>query len=191
MDTTLRRCTIPTPIGPMVALASDEALCVLEFDSPVRRGLLEARLRRYYGSPRLMDEDPKSPSPILTATRRWLGEYFEGRLPSVPFPLDARGSEFEQRVWALLRTLPAGTCATYGELAARLGMPAGARAVGGASRRNPISILVPCHRVVGSDGALTGYGGGIDNKRRLLQHEADSVRSAGSGTAAPSLSYPM
>lgn len=191
MDTILRRCTIPTPIGPMVALASDEALCVLEFDSPTRRGLLEARLRGFYGSPRLVDEDPKDPSPILAATRRWLVEYFEGRFPVIPFPLDARGSAFEQRVWALLRTLPTGTCATYGELAARLGMPAGARAVGGASRRNPISILVPCHRVVGADGSLTGYGGGLDNKRRLLQHEADFVRPAGLGTAGPVLSYPL
>lgn len=191
MDTTLRRCLIPTPIGTMVALASDEALCVLEFDSPTRRGLLEARLRSYYGSPRLVDEDPANPSPILTAARRWLGEYFAGRFPVIPFPLDARGSSFEQRVWALLRTLPAGTRATYGELAARLGMPAGARAVGGASRRNPISILVPCHRVVGSDGALTGYGGGLDNKEHLLQHEAEAVRTARPGTAGPSLSYPM
>jgi O-6-methylguanine DNA methyltransferase len=189
MNLILQRCTIPTPIGTMVALASDEALCVLEFDSPVRRGLLEARLRSFYGSPRRVDEDPKSPSPILGATRRWLGEYFEGRFPAIPFPLDARGSAFEQRVWALLQTLPAGTRATYGELAARLGMPAGARAVGGASRRNPISILVPCHRVVGASGDLTGYGGGLDSKRHLLQHEADSVRPAGPGTAGPSLSY--
>ena len=168
MNRTLLRCSIDTPIGPMIALASGDALCALEFDSPQRQAMLKARLVRFYDDPQLIPGD----NPILRKTRRWVDSYFAGKIEEIPVPLDARGTLFETRVWQLLRAIPAGTRATYGQLAEKLGLSAGARAVGGGSRRNPISLIVPCHRVVGSSGSLTGYGGGIDNKGWLLGHEA-------------------
>lgn len=87
-------------------------------------------------------------------------------------PLDLGGTPFQRRVWAELGTLPYGTTVTYGQLAERLGIPSAARAVGLANGRNPVSIIVPCHRVIGANGSLTGYGGGLDNKRRLLAFES-------------------
>lgn len=164
---TIVYASISTPVGPMVAFASDSALCGLEFDTPQRQTMLATRLRRYHEGAKVVPGD----NPIIARARRWLDAYFSGRGKLETPPLDLRGTPFERRVWELLLTLPLGTRATYGELASRLGLPAGARAVGGASRRNPVSLIVPCHRVVGTTGALTGYGGGIENKGWLLDHE--------------------
>jgi methylated-DNA-[protein]-cysteine S-methyltransferase len=108
----------------------------------------------------------------LEATRRALKEYFAGRPPRLP-PMDLRGSEFQRAVWSALLEIPWGETRSYGEIAARIGRPGAARAVGGANHENPIPILVPCHRVVAARGALGGYGGGLDRKRWLLSHEAD------------------
>lgn len=181
----LYRSSLTTPVGPMVALYTDQALCALEFELESRISLLEARLARFYGSPRLLPHDPgcAGAEAILGRIREWLAGYFVGRFQPVPVPLELRGTPFEQRVWAMLLTIPTGTRATYGQLAARLGVPSAARAVGGASRRNPISLLVPCHRVVGHSGSLTGYGGGLALKEWLLRHEA-----APGLASAPSLS---
>ncbi len=104
--------------------------------------------------------------------RRQLSEYFSGRRTSFDLPLAPRGTAFQQRVWAELVAIPFGGRATYGELARRIGRPAASRAVGAANGANPIAIVIPCHRVVGSDGSLTGYGGGLPLKRWLLAHEA-------------------
>ncbi len=104
--------------------------------------------------------------------RRQLSEYFAGRRTSFNLRLAPRGTAFQQRVWAELVKIPFGTRATYGELARRIGRPAASRAVGAANGANPIAIVIPCHRVVGSDGSLTGYGGGLPLKRWLLAHEA-------------------
>lgn len=174
---TLFRSSFTTPLGPMVALFSERALCALEFDQPTRLGLVNARLGRFFDDPRLQNGDGDSDGSgearaILRRTREWLDAYFAGRFEEVTVPLDLRGTPFELRVWAILRTIPAGARTSYGELAARLGSPTAARAVGGASRRNPIALLVPCHRVVGHGGSLTGYGGGLHNKEWLLQHES-------------------
>ncbi|MER7013359.1 methylated-DNA--[protein]-cysteine S-methyltransferase [Saccharopolyspora sp. NPDC000359] len=100
-----------------------------------------------------------------------LAEYFAGRRTDFDLPLDLIGTPFQQRVWHALREIPYGETVSYGELAARIGRPSASRAVGLANGKNPISIIVPCHRVVGSDGNLTGYGGGIDRKRSLLDFE--------------------
>jgi methylated-DNA-[protein]-cysteine S-methyltransferase len=100
-----------------------------------------------------------------------LDAYFAGGLTRFDVPLAPRGSEFQQRVWAALQEIPYGQTESYGELAQRIGSPGGARAVGLANGKNPIGIVIPCHRVVGSDGSLTGYGGGLDRKRRLLDLE--------------------
>lgn len=107
----------------------------------------------------------------LEAARAALADYFAGRPPQLP-ALDLQGSEFQRRVWRALLEIPWGEVRSYGELAAALGMPGAARAVGAANGRNPVAILVPCHRVVGAGGRLGGYSGGLDVKRRLLAHEA-------------------
>lgn len=107
----------------------------------------------------------------LEAARSALADYFAGRPPQLP-ALDLQGSEFQRRVWRALLEIPWGEVRSYGELAAALGMPGGARAVGAANGRNPVAILVPCHRVVGAGGRLGGYSGGLEVKRRLLAHEA-------------------
>jgi methylated-DNA-[protein]-cysteine S-methyltransferase len=104
--------------------------------------------------------------------RTQLREYFEGRRRSFDVPLEPTGSSFELAVWTALREIPYGETVSYGELAARIGRPEAARAVGVANARNPIAVIVPCHRVIGADGSLTGYGGGLERKRLLLDLEA-------------------
>jgi methylated-DNA-[protein]-cysteine S-methyltransferase len=110
--------------------------------------------------------------------RRQLDEYFAGERVEFDLELASDGSDFEQRVWRALAEIPYGETISYGELAHRIGHPDGARAVGMANGRNPISIVVPCHRVIGADGSLTGYGGGIDRKRFLLELEQGTQRLA-------------
>jgi methylated-DNA-[protein]-cysteine S-methyltransferase len=110
--------------------------------------------------------------PVLAETRRQLEEYFGGDRRVFDLPLDLVGSEFQVAVWRSLADIPYGTTATYGEQAARLGRPSAVRAVGAANGRNPVSIVLPCHRVVGADGSLTGFAGGLAAKRWLLDHES-------------------
>ena len=107
-------------------------------------------------------------------TRRQLDEYFAGQRHIFDLPLAAEGTEFQLAVWRELTHIPFGETCSYGDIARRVGRPAASRAVGAANGRNPISIIVPCHRVIGSTGALTGYGGGEARKRWLLEHEATS-----------------
>jgi methylated-DNA-[protein]-cysteine S-methyltransferase len=127
------------------------------------------------------DEDPDrvrhapapadSGHPVIVATVAQLAEYFAGERQEFDLPLDPIGTDFQQTAWSALRTIPYGTTVSYGEQAARMGDRRKARAVGAANGRNPISIVVPCHRVVGSNGALTGFAGGIRTKAWLLEHE--------------------
>jgi methylated-DNA-[protein]-cysteine S-methyltransferase len=107
-----------------------------------------------------------------------LRAYFAGELTSFDLRLRTSGTPFQQRVWAALRTIPYGTTASYGEIAAAIGSPTAFRAVGLANGRNPIGVIVPCHRVIGASGSLVGYGGGLDRKQWLLDHEAKWVSSA-------------
>jgi methylated-DNA-[protein]-cysteine S-methyltransferase len=140
-----------TPIGDLLLAADDEGLTHLlmePFDPPA--------------GPR--DDD----DPVLTRARAQLEAYFAGDLTEFDLPLHPAGTEFQRRVWDALTTIPYGKTASYGQIAAAIGAPGAARAVGLANGRNPISIIVPCHRVIGSGGALTGYGGGLDRKRYLL-----------------------
>ena len=108
----------------------------------------------------------------LAAAAEQLDEYFAGARTVFDLPLAPRGTPFQQRVWQALRGIPFGDTISYAELARRIETPRAVRAVGGANARNPLSIIVPCHRVVGMDGSLTGFGGGIERKRWLLGHEA-------------------
>ncbi len=108
----------------------------------------------------------------LEPVARQLMQYFEGKLEEFDVVLDLHGTPFQVEVWKALCTIPFGATASYGELARDIRRPSAVRAVGSANGRNPVSIIVPCHRVIGSDGSLTGYGGGLDRKRFLLDHEA-------------------
>ncbi len=168
MSGTLCRSAIVTPIGPMLAVASAHGLCALEFGSRERLPRLEARLARWCRGWEARDGS----NSVIEAVRGWLSRYFDGTSADASqVPLDLRGAPFELRVWTALREIPPGATSTYGAIAGRVGSPGAARAVGMANGANPIAIIVPCHRVIGANGTLTGYGGGLDRKRWLLAHE--------------------
>jgi methylated-DNA-[protein]-cysteine S-methyltransferase len=131
------------------------------------RGLTAVHLPGRHPEPAGLRHDPGA----LAEAARQLGEYFAGRRTTFELDLDPRGTAFEQRVWRALLDIPFGSTTTYGELARALGTPRGARAVGLANGRNPLAIVVPCHRVIGSDGRLTGYAGGLERKQALLALE--------------------
>ena len=147
-----------SPLGPILLAADETGLTGLWFEG-----------QKYFPSFLGVDYQEKE-TPVLTETARWLDVYFSGKDPDILPPLHPQGSPFRQTVWNILLTIPRGQTMTYGEIARRLGVHS-AQAVGGAVGHNPISILIPCHRVVGSDGSLTGYAGGLDRKTRLLQLE--------------------
>ena len=158
---------LATSVGKLLLVANDEGLTTVQFET--------AR----YAVPPLDDWVPvargEGPAKaIVLEARAQLEAYFAGRLSQFTLPLAGRGTPFQQRVWRELRSVPFGETVSYGDLARSIGAPAAVRAVGGANARNPIPIIVPCHRVVGSTGSLTGFGGGIDRKRWLLRHEAVS-----------------
>jgi methylated-DNA-[protein]-cysteine S-methyltransferase len=163
---TLFRSRLETQLGPMLALSSDQGLCALEFDNATRHARLEARLNRWFPPHDVADAE----TPLFTLTREWLSAYFEGAVLDAP-QLDLRGAPFELRVWAALQQIPFGATTSYGAIAATIGAPGAARAVGAANGANPVSLIVPCHRVIGSSGTLVGYGGGLDKKKWLLAHE--------------------
>jgi len=169
---TLHYALISSQVGPLSAFATDKGLCGLEFDRPNRHAMLQDRISKWFPSSQVAE----SGHPLLERVKAWLGHYLAGRfrqLESLPF--DLRGTDFERQVWDLLLDIPLGSTMTYGELARKLNRPNGARAVGLAVGRNPVGIIVPCHRVVGSNGSLTGYGGGLDRKRWLLEHECSAA----------------
>lgn len=153
--------TISSPLGNILLSADEVGLTGLWFDGG-----------RYYADT-LPEEHVERETPILMDTKRWLDVYFTGREPDFTPPLHPTGSPFRQAVWQLLLEIPYGQTTTYGAL---LGDGASARAVGGAVGRNPISIIVPCHRVIGADGSLTGYAGGVDRKIRLLALERQGTK---------------
>ena len=154
----LYRKTIASPLGELTLVSDDTALLVLVMDG------------QKYVDRHLPADLTEGDTPVLQEAERWLTAYFSGvRMAAPSFPLSPRGTAFQQRVWAALREFPYGETLSYGQLAAALG--SSARAVGTAVGRNPISILIPCHRVVGVRGSLTGYAGGLENKKRLLELE--------------------
>jgi AraC family transcriptional regulator of adaptative response/methylated-DNA-[protein]-cysteine methyltransferase len=157
---------IPTPLGLMVAGAVEQGVCLLEFAD---RRMLETELKQLRKL--LNAEVVPGESPHFDRLQRELGEYFRGERDAFTVPVVAPGTAFQRKVWDGLGTIPYGTTRSYGEQAARLKMPAAVRAVARANGANRISILIPCHRVIGSDGGLTGYGGGLWRKRFLLDLE--------------------
>jgi methylated-DNA-[protein]-cysteine S-methyltransferase len=156
---------IESPIGSLLLAWRGEALCALEFDDREER--LAGALKSRFGEVSL------TPGNGAKLFHRCLDEYFAGDLAALDrIAVDTGGTLFQQSVWRLLRLIPPGTTATYGELAAKLNSPGAARAVGLANGSNPVAIVVPCHRVIGAGGKLVGYGGGLDRKRWLLAHES-------------------
>jgi methylated-DNA-[protein]-cysteine S-methyltransferase len=152
---------VDSPLGPLRLAATDAGLCAIRFD-----GASVARERAGVVAP--------SPSrgKLLEKTRRALERYFSGAPEDFAgIPLDPDGTAFQRRVWETLRAIPRGETRSYREIAAAVGRPRATRAVGSANRVNPIPIVVPCHRVIGSDGALRGYAGRLDRKEWLLRHE--------------------
>ena len=147
----MKYITIDSPVGPLTLTADGEALTGL-----------------YFGAKVLGDKGEGS---ILDAAKIQLGEYFSGKRRSFDLPLKPQGTAFRMQVWQALLEIPYGETRTYGEIAAVIGSPKATRAVGNANHHNPISIIIPCHRVVGFNGALTGYGGGIEKKQFLLTLE--------------------
>ncbi len=159
-----------SPIGLVHVVSDGRALCALDFGAPEER-LLPLLRARFGGTVALRDAD--DPLGLVSRARA----FFAGDLAALDrAPVDGGGTPFQRRVWAALREIPAGTTVTYGALAARLGVPRASRAVGAANGRNPVSIAVPCHRVIGAGGGLTGYAGGLDRKRWLLAHERAAPR---------------
>lgn len=147
-----------SPLGGILLASDGEALTGLWFEG-----------QKYYADG-LGAEHAEKPLPIFDACERWLELYFNGQVPDFTPALAPRGTAFQKRVWDSLRSIPYGQTLSYGEIAEKLGWTS-ARAVGSAVGRNPISLIIPCHRVLGADGSLTGYAGGIDRKRRLLELE--------------------
>ncbi|MGB5096449.1 MAG: methylated-DNA--[protein]-cysteine S-methyltransferase [Porticoccaceae bacterium] len=146
--------TLPSPVGALTIGADDTGITAIAFpgEMPTVQGVA-------------------NPSPLIREAVRQLRAYFAGRLTNFELPLNAAGTVFQKTVWQALLAVPYGATASYGEIATAVDNPRGARAVGLANGRNPIAIVVPCHRIIGRDGSLTGYGGGLDRKRWLLAHE--------------------
>ena len=154
----MKHRVIDSPIGPLNLVVVDAGtLCALYTDGQ----------KHFPDADALGERDDTIASEAVAQ----LGDYFAGIRSGFDLDLAPRGTAFQQEVWQALRAIPAGQTRTYGELARELGRPAASRAVGAATGRNPISIIVPCHRLVGASGALTGYAGGVERKRWLLDHE--------------------
>lgn len=158
MSTPLQFRRIPSPVGPLLLVADDQALRVIEFENP---------------------RHPIKPSPhwqagdtvVIRLAEQQLGEYFRGDRRHFDLPLAPVGTDFQRQVWATLAGIPYGQTISYAQLAQRVDKPSAMRAVGAANGRNPLPIVLPCHRVIGADGSLTGFGGGLPTKQYLLQLE--------------------
>jgi methylated-DNA-[protein]-cysteine S-methyltransferase len=157
MNTTTYFTVTTSPVGPLTLVADDDALVGLHFDLDLA------------GTPQpdWVQDDRRFKAAVAQ-----LDEYFAGRRHTFDLPLAPRGTAFRKLVWKALRAIPYGQTATYGEIARAIGQPQASRAIGGANHHNPLAIVIPCHRVIGADGSMTGYGGGLARKRMLLDLEA-------------------
>jgi len=176
--------TVDSPLGPVTLVAADGGLAGLYLDTQRHPPTADELGDEDVTSSCLEDGNGTS-SPnvaVLAEAARQLTAYFDGRLTEFDVPLALAGTPFQQAVWAALQRVPYGETVSYRELAEQIGRPTAARAVGMANGRNPVAIIVPCHRVVGTGGGLVGYGGGVDRKRRLLEFERGGTSLFGSRT---------
>lgn len=163
-DAKAARTTVTTPIGELLIAASGRGLSGIWFEG---------------GWPKTNLPGPshdEAALAIIQCVRAELDAYFDGKLRAFSVPCDFRGTEFQKGVWSALQDIPFGEVVSYAQIADRVGRPKAVRAVGAANGQNPIPIVIPCHRVIGSDGSLTGFGGGIERKRWLLEHEGALTR---------------
>jgi methylated-DNA-[protein]-cysteine S-methyltransferase len=161
---TIQLGKVETPIGALTLAAVDGRICLLHFDASERSA--RAALAKWYPTDRI----EKAPDPGAAA--RVLRRYFDGDISALDdVGVEMNGTDFQKMVWAALRGVKAGQTSSYAAIAKRIGAPAAVRAVGAANGANPVAIIVPCHRVIGADGSLTGYGGGLRRKEWLLRHE--------------------
>ena len=154
-----------SPLGRMLLAADEEGLTGVWFEG-----------QKYYARGLEQNQEEHENKPLLADAKRWLDLYFSGKEPEFNLPLNPKGTEFQREVWEILRTIPYGKTMTYGEIATQIAEKRGiarmsAQAVGGAVGHNPIAIFIPCHRVVGADGSLTGYAAGVERKAVLLRLE--------------------
>lgn len=155
--------TIATPFGVLTVVASDDGVRYVMFENDAHPKPLQG-----------LDVHVKS-HPVLDDALIQLREYFNGSRRQFELPLDLVGTDFQVEAWKSLARIPFGTTASYGEQAASIGRPTAVRAIGGANGRNPVGVVLPCHRVIGANGSLTGFGGGIEVKKWLLQHEQNVI----------------
>ncbi len=162
----LTNIRIETPVSPMVACASEQGVCLLEFadNRKIERELADLEKK-------LDAEVRPGTNPHLEQLQNELADYFDDRLKQFTVPLHTPGTDFQQAVWKVLMDIPYGETRSYKQQAIAIGNPQAVRAVAAANGQNRVSIVIPCHRVIGSDGSLTGYGGGLDRKKWLLDHE--------------------
>jgi len=164
MPDTVQLENIASPIGDLLVATLGDAVCAIAFEGGAAD--TERHLERRYGD--CTKERGRVPAPVRDALRR----YFDGDMAAFDaIPVTVRGTPFQEQAWAALRTIPAGETRSYADMAAQIGRPTATRAVGLANGRNPVPIMVPCHRVIGHDGSLTGFGGGLERKAWLLRHE--------------------
>jgi methylated-DNA-[protein]-cysteine S-methyltransferase len=162
----MRYDEIDSPVGPLLVAADETGLRLIHFQA---------------GRRRKPDPSWQRDPAFFRALAKQLGEYFRRERRTFDLPLAPRGTPFQLATWRALATIPYGETISYAELAQRVGRPAASRAVGAANGANPLPIVVPCHRVIGKDGSLTGFGGGLDNKRALLDLEGALVQTAHAG----------
>ncbi len=165
----LRYCRLDSPIGPLTLLGDGVALHAILF--PVDR------------APAQVAQGAREEAPCFASALRQLDEYFAGRRRQFDLPLAPTGTPFQREVWQALQAIPLGETESYAGLAQRIGRPRAVRAVGAANGRNPLPIVIPCHRVIGADGSLTGFAGGLPTKAWLLRHEAGLVGGQAPGQA--------
>lgn len=158
-----------SPIGKMTVAATNKGICWISFDSAEASVMAIKRWGRTW---LLCDHVVEAQTPLLMDAIQQFSEYFEGQRTEFNLPLDIYGTPFQKKVWEQLRLIPYGEVRTYKDIALGIGSAKSVRAVGGANNRNPLSIILPCHRVIGSNGALVGYGGGLEIKQYLLELES-------------------
>ena len=152
----MKRCFVKSPVGYWVIERDEEGICRID-------------RRPWYAE---AAENRAEKDSLLEKAAKELKEYFQGKRREFDLPLSVKGTAFQMKVWRALQEIPYGETRSYGEIAEAIGKPKAARAVGMANNRNPVSIIIPCHRVIGADGKLVGYGGGLDAKEYLLELEA-------------------
>lgn len=158
-----------SPLGPLTLFVSGIGLCSLQF-GPIDHTIIKTKMNKHFLKDKFILDDAK-----LIDVKKQLNEYFQGTRKAFQLRLDLRGTPFQLKVWQHLQAIHYGETMSYKEVAEAIGIPKAVRAVGGANNQNPIPIIVPCHRVIGSNGALVGYGGGLERKEHLLNLEKGTV----------------